>query len=224
MEFSDVVRSTFAVRDFVPSTLPDEVLYRILDQARFAPSGGNRQGWRVLVLRDPEKRRRLADFARTPMQEYIARRKAGEVPFNTVVPTQITPEQIAAVTLRFPLLDHLDDVSLIPVVLVVAVDLSRVASFDSMLSRIGVISGGSVYPFVWNILMGARNEGYGGVLTTFLSPREADVQEMLGLPAHFAIAALVPLGKPRKQLTRLTRDAVEDFTRVEHWDGPAFKP
>ena len=45
--------------------------------------------------------------------------------------------------------------------------IAQVASMDQDLARIGVISGASIYPFVWNILLSARNQGYGGTLTTF---------------------------------------------------------
>ena len=58
-----------------------------------------------------------------------------------------------------------------PVLLVVCLDLSVVAASDQDLDRIGVISGASVYPFVWNVLLAARNEGYGGVLTTMVVRR-----------------------------------------------------
>jgi nitroreductase len=219
MEFTEVIRTTFAVRDFVPSELPDSVLYRILEQARFAPSGGNRQGWKVVIVRDPEMRRKLADLARPPMQSYFAQARAGESPWNTIVPSKVSAETIAATRPNYPLLDQIADPRLVPAALVVAVDLSVVASFDKELSRIGVISGGSVYPFVWSILLAARNEGYGGVLTTFLAPGEAEVQRLLGLPAHFAVAAFLPLGKPQRQLTRLKRKPVEEFARLDRWEG-----
>ena len=53
MELYDAMRTTFAARDFTDDEMPDETLYRILDNARFAPSGGNRQGGRVIVVKDP---------------------------------------------------------------------------------------------------------------------------------------------------------------------------
>ena len=59
MELDDVMRTTFAARDFAADPVPDEVLHRILDNARFAPSGGNRQGWRVIVVRDLAQRTAL---------------------------------------------------------------------------------------------------------------------------------------------------------------------
>ena len=59
MELYDAMRTAFAAREFTGEPVPDEVLHRILDNARFAPSGGNRQGWRVIVVRDPAKRAAL---------------------------------------------------------------------------------------------------------------------------------------------------------------------
>ena len=51
MELYDVMRTTFSARAFTDDGLSDEVLYRILDNARFAANGGNRQGWKVVVVR-----------------------------------------------------------------------------------------------------------------------------------------------------------------------------
>jgi nitroreductase len=109
-----------------------------------------------------------------------------------------------------------------PAVLVITVDLSVVASFDSGLDRVGVISGASIYPFAWNILLAARSFGVAGVLTTYLASSEKECQQLLGVPEHHAIAALIPLGYPVKQLTKLRRKAVEEFTTIDRADGPAF--
>jgi len=216
VELTEVMRTTFSCRDFTDEPVPDAVLHRILDVARFAPSGGNRQGQRVIVVKDPSTRRELAELCRPTMGVYLAQVRAGESPWNTIVPTGVDVDAAAAAPSSFPLLDSLEHV---PALLVVAVDLSAVASFDRHLDRIGVISGASVYPFVWNILLAARNEGYGGVLTTFLAAREPEAQELLGLPAHVAIAAMVPIGRPVRQLTRLRRNAVEEFVTVDRFDG-----
>ena len=62
MELFDVMRRTFSAREFTGDPLPDEVLRTIFDHARFASSGGNRQGWRVIVVRDPATKRALADL------------------------------------------------------------------------------------------------------------------------------------------------------------------
>jgi nitroreductase len=219
MELYDVMRTTFAARQFTDDTVPDDIIHRILENARFAPSGGNRQGWRVVVVRDPGTRDALPDLIRPTMQRYIAQIQAGEAPWNTIHPTSLTDEQIAATQVPAPMIQALTQA---PVLLFVFVDLSVVASFDRHLDRVGVISGGSVYPFVWNILLAARNEGYGGTLTTFAAGREGDLKALLAVPEHFAFAAMIPLGRPVKQLTRLSRKPVDTFATIERFDGDAL--
>ena len=117
------------------------------------------------------------------------------------------------------LLESFKDAS---VVLVFVVDLRVVASMDQDLERIGMISGASIYPFVWNVLLGARQAGFGGTITTLAVAMEAGVQELLNIPGEFAVAAVVPLGKPVKQLTKLRRRAVEDIATMGSFDGPAL--
>ena len=216
MDLYDVMHTTFAARDFTDEPVPDAVLRRILDHARFAPSGGNRQGWKVIVVRDPATRAALGPLIRPTMQRYMAQVQAGEAPWNTINPTRLSAEDIARVEPPAGLINKLVNA---PVLLLVFVDLSVVASFDSQLERVGVISGASIYPFVWNILLAARNEGLGGTLTTFAVGREPQVQQLLGVPSHVALAAMLPLGRPVKQLTRLKRKQVDDFAMLERWDG-----
>ncbi len=224
MELTEVMRTTFSARAFTDEPIPDAVLYRILDNARFASSGANRQGWRVIIVRDPAIRRRLADLCIPVFRYYRAQNAAGETGYSAVTPTNVPPSAAESTPLGYPLLEHFDDVTKVPEVLVVALDLSVVTAFDKDLGRIGVISGASIYPFVWNILLAARNEGYGGVLTTFLAPHEPEAQRILGLPAHFAVAAMLPLGRPVRQLTKLKRRPVESFTTIDRFDGEAYRP
>ena len=56
MELYEVMRTTFAAREYTGESINDEILYAILENARFAPSGGNRQGNRVIVVRDDNTR------------------------------------------------------------------------------------------------------------------------------------------------------------------------
>jgi nitroreductase len=215
------MRTTFAARAFTNDPVEDEVLHRILDNARFAPSGGNRQGWRVLVIRDTALRTELARLMGPTIQQYKAQSMAGETPFNTIRPSLVSEATIKATSPAFPMVD---DITSVPVVLVVCVDLSVVSSFDKALPRVGVISGASIYPFVHNLFPAARNEGLGGVLTTFLAHQEVEARNLLAIPDEFAIASMVALGKPVRQLTRLTRKPVSHFTRIDQWDGESFGP
>jgi nitroreductase len=221
MELYDVMRTTFAARDYTGDPLPDEFLYGILENARFAPSGGNRQGNRVIVVRDPETRNRLAQLAEPAAKRYVAQVQAGESPWNTIVPTKVTAEEIENTPASPTLIEPCRTAS---VVLVFIVDLKVVASVDQDLDRIGVISGASIYPFVWNVLLAARQAGFGGTITTVAVAQEPKVQALLNIPSDHAVAAIVPLGRPVKQLTRLRRRSVEEIATRERFDGEAFTP
>jgi nitroreductase len=107
-------------------------------------------------------------------------------------------------------------------VLVICVDLKVVASTDQELSRVGVISGASIYPFAWNILLAARHEGFGGTITTLAVAQEPKLQELLGIPRHVAVAAVMPLGRPVRLLSKLKRKPVAEFAMRERWGGPAL--
>ncbi len=220
MDLYDVMRTTGAVRRFTDDPVPDEVLERILDHARFAPTGGNRQGMHVIVVRDRTTREKLIELSVTGARRYIAQTKNGEGPWNPLQPMRVTPEQLAATEvppyLGAPILTA-------GAVLVVCVDLNVVAAFDQYLDRIGLIPGASVYPFVWGILLAARNEGYGGVLTTMAVAEEPRVKELLGIPDDYAIAALLPIGKPVKQVRKLTRKPVAEIATRERFDGEPLR-
>ncbi|MGQ0793783.1 MAG: nitroreductase family protein [Deltaproteobacteria bacterium] len=220
MELYDAMRGAFSAREFTEEPIPDAAVYKILDNARFAPSGGNRQGWRVIVIRDPETRRTLAQLAEPAAKRYAAEKAAGENPWNTVIPSSVSPETIERTPAPAQLMKHYTGAA---VVLVVCVDLSVVASIDRYLARVGVVSGAGVYPFAWNILLAARNEGYGGVITTLPIAEEGKLRELLAIPARFAVAAIIPLGRPAKSITKLRRNPVSSFTTLERWDGEALE-
>lgn len=224
MELDEVMRTTPATRIFAEDAVHDAVLHRVLDNARFAPSGGNRQGWRVVVIRDADTRARIRDLYRLGWQVYLTHSRGGNVPFapgsdgrphppadgaSTTAPVH-APDQFA---------DHLDQV---PVLLIVGVDLRALAVTDNDLDRQSIVGGASVYPFTHNLLLAARNEGLGGVMTTVICRQEPAVKELLGFPEWMAVAGLVALGVPAKVITRLRRRPVAEFTTVDRLDGPAF--
>jgi nitroreductase len=220
MELYDVMRTTAAVREFTGDPLPDDVLERILDNARFAPSGGNRQGAHVIVVRDRATREALAELSIPGARRYVAQLGNGESPWNPLHPPKVTAAEIAATEAPTQFTAPLHDAA---VVLVVCVDLEVAAAIDQDLDRIGVISGASIYPLVWNILLAARNEGYGGTITTMVVAEEPRVRDLLGVPESYAVAAVLPLGKPRRQVTKLRRDSVGELATRERFDGEPFR-
>jgi len=147
----------------------------------------------------------------------VAQNRAGERPFSPVSSSALTDEDVAKVSDRA--VQWYAGLAQAPVILIIGLDLTTVAAIDRDQPRIGVTAGASVYPFVHNILLLARARGLGGVLTTFASGVEPQIQQIVGFPKDTAVAALVPLGHPQRVLTKLRRDPVTSFARWDSWDG-----
>jgi nitroreductase len=225
MDLTDALRTTGSVRAFLDEPVSDEDLHAILDDARFAPSGGNRQVWRVIVVRDPARRRVLRDLYLDGWHDYVAHLLAGLIPFSPLARDQ---DRAAAAALRdaaiakstpvgFP--ETLDQV---PVMLVVCADLGSLAATDRDLGRYQIAGGASIYPFVWNILLAARARGLGGVMTTIATRNEPGVRDVLDIPEDHIVASIVALGHPTSRATKLRREPVEAFTTIDRFDGEAF--
>ena len=224
MELRTAMRTTPATREFTDEPVSDEVVYSILETARFAPSGGNRQGWQVVVLKDPEIRARIRDLYVLAWREYMAHLHAGLVPFAPLdggrwTGPAIDLDEARATPTPMGFADHIDQV---PVLLAVVVELSQLAVMDNGLDRQSIVGGASVYPFCHNVLLAARDVGLGGVITTALCRQEPAVKELLDVPEGHALAALVALGHPVREITRLRRQSVEEFTSVDRFDGTPF--
>jgi nitroreductase len=216
----ETLRTTAAVRAFVPEPVGDDVIVRILDSARFAPSGGNRQGWRVVVVQDAAKRQALRDLYLPGWYEYLAMRAAGLTPWAPITDRAKEAEAAAAARpIGDGMAEHLDEV---PVLLAVFADLRALAAVDRDHERYTFVGGASVYPFCWSVLLAARAEGLGGVITTMNVRDEAAVKELFDAPDELALAAVIALGRPEHQVTKLTRAPVASFTTVDSLRGPAL--
>lgn len=212
----ELLRTTGAARRFTTERIEPAVVHQLLDDARFAPSGANRQPWKVAVVEDRTIRRRLADLMQPVWDAYMGR-PADITPFNAVDDV----EPVAVDHVDNELLESIED---IPVVLVVAADLRRIALMDGVLERVPLTGGASIYPFCWSILLSAHSRGLGGVMTTFLSRVEPAAAPFLGLPEHHALAATIFLGMPEHHSTKLSREPVATFATVDRFDGEAFSP
>jgi nitroreductase len=215
------MQTTPATRAFTDEEVSDETLYDILDQARFAPNGGNRQAWRVIIVRDPETKARIGKLYDLGFREYAGFHRAGLVPFvaaNDGKPPQIDLDEARTV----PLPNEPSHIGTAPVLVVILLDTMAVSSVDSGLGRVPVTTGGSAFPFAHNILLAARDIGLGGHVTSVLSRQEPALRELLHIPDHFILATMIPLGRPVTEITKLRRTPVADFTTLGAFDGPAF--
>ncbi|MGH9017394.1 MAG: nitroreductase family protein [Acidimicrobiales bacterium] len=227
MDLVTALRTTGAVRAFHPDAVGDDVVGRILDTARFAPNGGNRQAWRVVVVKDAALRSGLRDCYLPGWYEYLAMGAAGLVPWAPVTDRDAEEKALSAAPSMAAaagegpggFAEHLDEV---PVLLVLLADLAGLAAVDRDLDRYTLVGGASVYPFAWSILLAARAEGLAGVMTTMATRNEDDVRRLLGVPDHLAVAGVLALGRPVQLPTKLRRRPVAEFATVDRFDGPAF--
>ena len=227
MDLNAALRTTGSVREFTTEPVADDVLRRVLDTARFAPSGGNRQGWRVVVVADPATRRALRDLYLPGRYDYLAIASAGLTPWAPVTDRGAETAALDAVAGIAAtaaagaggFAEHLDTV---PVLLALFADLRALAAVDREYERYQFAGGASVYPFAWSLLLAARDEGLGGVITTMATRREPEVKALLGAGDELALAAVIALGHPARQARRLTRTPVDGFATVDRIDGDPF--
>lgn len=189
LDVFEAMRTTRAVRKLRPDPIPDEVLARVLEAATWAPSGGNRQPWRIVAVRSPETKRALQQLYITPWRSYSdAQHKALEP-----LPESSRARGTRSLAAADYLADHLHEA---PVILVFCFDPKLLAITDAKLGRPSIVGGASVYPAVQNLLLACRTHGLGCVLTTLLCQAEAQVRPLIGLPDDWGTAAFVPIGYP----------------------------
>lgn len=223
MDLIETLRSTGAVREFTDEPVPDEVVARVLDNARFAPSGGNAQAWHVVLAKSPDLKTRLRNLYLPGWRDYLAMRAGGLRPW---APTNDRNAEAAALAsapaevLAAAGQGFAGELDRCPVLLVVFADLAALAAVDRDGDRYPFAGGASVYPFIWSILLAARAEGLGGVLTTMVIRQEEKVRRLFGAPDGWAVAAVLALGHPVRPARRLRRQPVSTFATVDGVQGP----
>jgi nitroreductase len=178
-----------AVRKLRPDPIPDDALERVLQAACWAPTGGNQQPWRVVVVTDADKKRGLQEIYQPEWQRY----SAGFMAQMAALPADRLAgwERVSAAGDH--LADHLHEA---PVILMFCANPRFMAITDAKLDRISMVGGGSVYPAVQNAMLACVAEGLGCTLTTLHCLREAEVKALLEIPEKWATVGMVPIGYP----------------------------
>lgn len=203
-----------AVRRLRPDPVPDDVLRRVLEAASWAPTGGNVQPWRVVVVRDAGKMAALGKLYAARWAAYSEQHMAQ---------LEGAPEALRAKTRK--LIDAGDYLAehfaTTPALLVFCFNPKIMAITDAKQDRISVVGGASIYPAVENALLACRAEGLGCVLTTLLCEVEPEVRDLLEIPAPWATAAAVPIGYPvLGGHGPISRRPVEKLAFADTWGVP----
>jgi nitroreductase len=210
----EAMRTLRAVRRLKPDPIPDDVLHRILEAATWAPTGGNRQPWRIIAVKDRARKERLGALYAEQWVGFaqMYRSRLGDL-----------PEAIRAKTEKMLragdyLGAHFGEAS---VIAIFCFNPKEMAITDAKLDRVSVVGGGSVYTAVENLLLACRAEGLGCVLTTLLCQCEPEVRELLQIPQPWGTAAAVPIGYPvLRGHGPISRRPVEELTFSDSWGVP----
>lgn len=227
MDLSEAMRTQNACRYYRDAPVPDEVLYRAVELARFAPNGGNRCAVRFVLVRDAALRQRLGEWY-LPLWREVSGGARPEYPGNAgaggeprAVRTGFSnPERTRSDG------DHFAErFGQHPLIIVVCADLAQVHPTDTSLGRLSVVGGASIYPMVQNLCLALRAQGVGTALTTLLVEREPEVKELLGIPGHFSTACHITAGYPARPFPRkLHRPGVTSLAFTDTFGTPLAAP
>jgi len=199
-----------AVRRLKPDPVPRDVLGRILQAAAWAPTGGNVQPFRIVVVEDAAAKSTIGALYKEEWVKYTAGMRGAE--------KDSAPEKL----LRAGdyLANHMAES---PAILIFCFNADRMAITDANLDRPSVVGGGSVYTAVQNVMLACRTEGLGCVLTTLLCFREKEIKTLLDIPDPWGTCAHIPIGYPvLKGHGPITRRPISKLVFSDRW-GTAYE-
>lgn len=206
MDFFEVVHTQRSIRRFKPDPVPEEAIWKMLDAAIRAPSGGNTQPWAWLVVRDAEKRKAIGAAVRTRFEEDGRLQQIQQSLKSIEDPTR--RRMMESVIHLFANLDSAP-VLIIPCLVNVT---SPVNDMNSL------FAGSSIYGAVQNLMLAARAQGLGTVLTTFNIGMEDELRKLFNIPDDARPVCVIPVGYPdRQRFGPTNRKPVETVTFWDDW-------
>jgi nitroreductase len=207
------IRTLRAIREFTDEPVSADDVRTMLDLAVRAPSGGNRQPWHFVVIRDPGARRAIRDYYLEAFRRYKQEVLRQAADGHAAAQAQVARWERSGAPDAFA--EGLDRV---PVLILVCLDRERLGlgSADPAVP-LPPTAWASIYPAVQNLLLAAHGLGLGAVLTTLHLPYERQIKQLLGIPEHVATAALVPVGHPKRRHGAPRRIPAAERTHYERW-------
>jgi nitroreductase len=212
----EIMYSLRSMRRLKPEPVSDELLWKVLDAAVRAPSGGNVQPWRFMVVRDTAAKRFLQERYQRGWNRYLeANLKAAA---EAAAPP--TPEEAAArmkmVSAASHLAEHLHEAPVLLLVCMLPRRLDLPPDPESQTPSPAALYA-SIFPAVQNILLACRAYGLGATLTTLHLMYERAIKERLGIPAEVETVAMLPIGHPVGRFGPVARAPVETVTFWDQW-------
>src|SRR5258708_6285104 len=197
----EIIQTTRSMRRLKMDPVPEELTRKILEAGVCAPSGGNMQRWRFLVIRDPQVKQTVGAYYKRAWDEVVAPRYRGGEPAPGTSLQRFQRMLDAAEHLAAHI--HEAPVWIVPCL-----------QGDAPTRT----SGSSIYPAVQNMLLAARALGLAATLTTLYLNFEKELEAALGLPADWHSYAILPIGYPVGRFGPVRRVALADVVfedRVE---------
>jgi nitroreductase len=207
MDIDEALYTTRAMRRVKPDPIPEAVQAKILDAAIRAPSGGNTQNWRFLLLDDPGTIGRIAPLYHHAIDQLWSTIYADRLAAAAADPE--APDSIAMLKVQKSaqwLADHFAEVPLY---------LFGFVQADP--------TGGSIFPAVWSAQLAARAQGVGSSLTAVLGFFHPDeVFDILGVPGDegWIMACCVSFGYPTGRWGVAPRRPVHEVSFRNQWGTP----
>jgi nitroreductase len=199
----EIIRTTRSMRRLKPDPVPNELIQKILEAGVCAPSGGNMQRWRFLVVRDRKVKETVGALYKRAWDEHVAPRYRSGDPAPGTSRERFERMLAAAEYLA----NHIHEV---PVWIVPCLE-------GATPTR---TSGSSIYPAVQNMLLAARALGLGATLTTLYLNFEKEAEAALGLSPNVHSYALLPLGYPMGRFGPVRRVPLSDVVYADRWGQP----
>jgi nitroreductase len=201
------IATTRAIRRYHPDPIPEGDLAQMLFAASRAPTGSNRQNFRFLVLgRGPNAARAKTLLGESFRAGWSAKQVTDGYRQGSGERDDSPKARMARAMQHF-----VDNFEQTPVVVLPCVRRRHHKLID----------GASIYPACQNLLLAARALGYGGVMTGWHAPVEAELRALLGIPDDYEIAATIPLGRPLGNHGPVRRRPLAELVFDDRWEGAA---
>lgn len=215
MDALEAMRTIGACRRYKRDDVPDEVVHRAAESARFAPQGGNRQPVRLVVVRERATKERLRDLYLVPWTAYYEAALAGAQALGEYG----SREKAVRAANEFA-----HNLAEIPLLIVVLARRDGLHITDLDLDRPSVVGGASIYPYVQNLCIALRVEGVATAITTLAVEAEPQIKDLLGVPDEYLMACMMAAGYPERGFPRkLKRLPVEETVFLERF-GNSIAP